>query len=375
MIYLLLIAFSVILHVNSYAATYFVAKTGSNNNSCIQAQSETTPKLTIGSGISCLAAGDTLMIGPGSYSESISASSIPSGSSWSNTTKIKGAGMNNGTRLLFSGDAVGIHFTTVKQYIEFYDLELDGNNNSGHDGIKIDNVAAHHLRFTRIRAHHVRDQGILTNASAHDLEFFDIEAHHNGVNGSCYKAGGYCHGLYIDSDNVLVDGCSLHDNQGLGVQWYPSPNNVTMRNCVVYNNYSWGIFFNAATNVKIYNNTVYNNGTGNGHPGIAGSGSTNQIRNNIAYNNAGGQTSCGGGAVCSNNFTGDPNFVNAAVANFQLQSTSGAIDAGTNLGSSVPTDRNGVPRPQGSAFDIGAYEFVGSSPQLNAPSNLQVTAN
>ena len=34
--------------------TYYVAKTGSNSNSCTQAQNQSTPKLTISAGISCL---------------------------------------------------------------------------------------------------------------------------------------------------------------------------------------------------------------------------------------------------------------------------------------------------------------------------------
>src|SRR5438093_5022735 len=43
--------------------------------------------------------------------------------------------------------------------------------------------------------------------------------------------------------------------------------------------------------------------------------------------------------------------------NFHLQSTSPAIDAGTTL-ASVMTDYDGVTRPQGSAYDIGAYEYA-----------------
>ena len=37
-------------------------------------------------------------------------------------------------------------------------------------------------------------------------------------------------------------------------------------------------------------------------------------------------------------------------------STSGVIDRGTSL-EGVATDADGVARPQGAAFDIGAYEY------------------
>lgn len=54
----------------------------------------------------------------------------------------------------------------------------------------------------------------------------------------------------------------------------------------------------------------------------------------------------------------DPDFVNAAAFNFQLQENSPCVDAGRNVSSVVARDLLGVPRPQGLAFDIGAYEFV-----------------
>jgi len=71
----------------------------------------------------------------------------------------------------------------------------------------------------------------------------------------------------------------------------------------------------------------------------------------------------------------NPNFVAAASQNFQLSSGSPAIDAGTNTG--VALDFNGVARPQGAAFDIGAFEFAsGSSSAAQPPApptNLRVS--
>jgi hypothetical protein len=52
----------------------------------------------------------------------------------------------------------------------------------------------------------------------------------------------------------------------------------------------------------------------------------------------------------------NPDFVNAAGGNYALASGSPAIDHGMTL-SPVTTDYNGVARPQGAAYDIGAFEY------------------
>ena len=53
----------------------------------------------------------------------------------------------------------------------------------------------------------------------------------------------------------------------------------------------------------------------------------------------------------------DPLFINSATGDFNLQETSDAIDAGTTI-ATVTTDIIGVTRPQGAAYDIGAFEVV-----------------
>src|SRR5689334_20736467 len=61
--------------------TYYASKAGNDSVSCAAAQSASRPKRTITGGISCLAAGDTLLVRAGSYDEQIT--SVPSGTSWS----------------------------------------------------------------------------------------------------------------------------------------------------------------------------------------------------------------------------------------------------------------------------------------------------
>jgi hypothetical protein len=62
--------------------------------------------------------------------------------------------------------------------------------------------------------------------------------------------------------------------------------------------------------------------------------------------------------------------------NFNIQSTSAAKDAGVATSPTVTTDLLGNARPQGPAFDIGAYEFVVAQTQKpNAPTGLVGTAH
>ena len=57
---------------------------------------------------------------------------------------------------------------------------------------------------------------------------------------------------------------------------------------------------------------------------------------------------------------GNPNFLNPSQQNFHLKSVSPAIDQGTNV--IVFTDIEGNTRPQGEAYDIGAFEFIHQPP-------------
>ena len=94
------------------------------------------------------------------------------------------------------------------------------------------------------------------------------------------------------------------------------------------------------------------------------------MANNISYGNPGGDVyGLTSATVKTNLFGTDPKFVDAAHADFRLQSSSPAINAGTPR-SQVTTDIAGGPRPQGNGYDIGAYEY-GANP-VPAPENVRV---
>src|SRR5262245_17709911 len=72
------LALLVLIPANAQAATYYVAKTGDDNNSCATAGSQSSPRQPINRGLACLGAGDTLIVRPGTYEE-VLPDVIPSG--------------------------------------------------------------------------------------------------------------------------------------------------------------------------------------------------------------------------------------------------------------------------------------------------------
>src|SRR5882724_1451185 len=191
--------------------------------------------------------------------------------------------------------------------------------------------------------------------------------------------------------------------------------NLTVRNNLIHDSRCDGINFAtidpAQVAVKAYNNVIYRAGTGPAPGGVegnyacvnvGGSGSAAvQITGNTMYD-CGRRANADSGAVSASvpviltdnivdaiggesytapnsslaNFSGknnlffgdgatpsfsttslnaDPKFVDVTSNNFQLQPGSPAVDAGANDG--ISRDIVQTPRPQGVAYDIGAYEL------------------
>ena len=188
--------------------------------------------------------------------------------------------------------------------------------------------------------------------------------------------------------NVLIDSNFVHDLVGqIGdIQCMLSPNihDWTFRNNVFAN--ITGTFAVGIPRVFFYNNTFYKvsithpfsfriiEGTHNGIEGV--------VKNNLFVNCADGRTDAGwygkqadtvvdyNYVACGDSFMppdeyfdeihgiegGDPKFVDISNNAFQLKSDSPAKDSGATL-TDFSVDKDGTTRPQGSAWDIGAYEY------------------
>jgi hypothetical protein len=124
-----------------------------------------------------------------------------------------------------------------------------------------------------------------------------------------------------------------------------------------FHNIDATVFFTSnvqgGTRSVVVRNNIFWPSTGNGYVSIFSSGEVT-FSHNLYYN--GGSAYSGD----SSPVTGDPLFTNAGSLDFTLQSSSPARNAGTSTTASTvaPKDRNGVSRPQGASYDIGAYEYV-----------------
>ncbi|HZG58843.1 fibronectin type III domain-containing protein [Paenibacillus sp.] len=139
-----------------------------------------------------------------------------------------------------------------------------------------------------------------------------------------------------------------------------------IRNNVIIKTTDAAVYMNKATNYKVYNNTIFNVGSGVGaieSRYVQSNGLVyNNLMNGIIKNRDGGTHTA---AANLTNATIDF-MVDAANRNYRLNplKATAAINTGTSLPSEVPTDFYGDARPYGSGYDIGAVEF---SPDETVP--------
>ncbi|MGJ5674910.1 MAG: bluetail domain-containing putative surface protein [Nostochopsis sp.] len=205
------------------------------------------------------------------------------------------------------------------------------------------------------------------------------------------------HGIVLDTS----DGTDYHAEAYQG--------KTLLANNTVYNNGGYGIVAFRNTNVDIVNNTTYQNARNpltNGEIAVLSSQNVRGYNNityarsdrqanliwesqnvlfdrNLAYNYSQFISSDSSNVQGSQNVLGyDPQFVNPSQGDFTLQSTSPAIDVGSDIFNSInslKTDQRGNNRPQdsdgnGSAIpEIGALEVGTNSASVQNSDIIGVT--
>lgn len=222
------------------------------------------------------------------------------------------------------------------------------------------------------------NRGINTYSEQANAAFIERHSVHDNVIVN-QRGDGIMFGYYVVGDNWIYN--NLVIRAGLGPEWpdgesyhtgiriNPGHEEVTSTTVYCYNNTLVGCGWSGAvlpgetghiligpemphTTVCLSNNIIYSTG----QPYLAEESATLASGNHRnCWFGSGAAPAWDTGAINSN-----PQFSNVAADDFQLQQGSPCIDAGRNLSSVVARDLLGIPRPQGSALDLGAYEYQGN---------------
>ncbi len=389
----------------AYAATYYVATTGSDGNPGTEKQ----PWRTIAYSVNSIVAGDTVYVKGGVYNEG--------------TIRFRRSGTKSAPIKLLNapGESPVIHCIDPKQIHRIILQHESGDRfpigwitiegfeiRNCWEGIKGYNI--HDSTFRGNWIHNNLNQGFLGSGTR--VVFDRNRVNHNGPF-SKNPASTKVHGLYANGTAWTITNNLFYDNLGYGIQlngasgsiydsskhagpeFAVSHNWVIANNTIAYNVYRAGmvIWGSTCNNARIENNIFYKNSVKLGSSAVQGidfasTGCTGlEIRNNLFYaSGAGGTRAISSTPTEGVHYTQSDNlinvsapaFVNAGAAlppspNFALTAQSPAIDAGRSLDiTKIAID--GTARPQGRAYDIGAYEYTadGNNQSPDAPTALRV---
>lgn len=339
---------------------WFVSPTGSDSNSCA---AEASPCLTIQGAInkSGIKSGDTIYIATGSYTYSdpnYYVVYIPS-----NLTLTLSGGWDN-------------TFTTQNGF-SFIDgqYKYPGVFNSG-------NATLDHFQIQNGNPNYDVGGGSVGGIYSEGSLFLNNSA---VIDNS---------GEGVSSGNLTLNNSTVQGNSGIGI----AANTLTLNNSTITGNQGGGLSVGGGTitNSTITKNTIpAGKGPGGGIK-ILASGTLTIMNSIIAGNTADSGSDCSGTISTSDHnlignisgctlttSTGDQLNKNPLISSYSignpgyhaLLNGSPAIDAG-NPATCLPIDERGMSRPQGSACDIGAYEYVpsGAAGSIGtSDGNLQMT--
>jgi hypothetical protein len=395
----------------AFATTFYVAKSGSDSNPGTLA----SPWLTIQHAADTVNAGDTAIVGDGTYTGaactagensgqglvSVSHSGAPGNYITFKSQNKWGAVLQGNTTSATSGCAEGWRLSG--SYIRIQDFDMRGfaddavDNYPGGQFINIVGNHIHDIGRYCTRTGIGRDAIFLSNPNVtiEQNTINDIGRYAPNENG-CVNPLNYQqndHGIYVDgaSGVMIRNNIFYRVEHGYSVQVYPS--NVDSLS-VLNNTFVWGDAYGYAgflilstpgiTNFRIENNIAYSAPANVFVRFATTTGYTGTIANNVTYNGTISDVTPSGVTLSGNLNDTDPALAsvgsstidNASVPDVHLTSGSPAIHAGLVL-PDVPNDYSGDSRPQGAGYDVGAFEFLAvvSPNPPSPPTNLTATAH
>ncbi len=451
------------------AATYYVATTGNDGDPGNAAN----PWATVQKAATTAVAGDTVYVMAGEYKERVSVANAGAPGAYitfsaypGHVVTLNAAGLS--TNAYFQGvfTITNVSYVKVQGFrlinsvafgavvYDSHHIEISGNSvyNTRYSGIGV--WISRHVIVDGNEVEYAATSGeqeCISVSQSSAVQVSRNHVHNNARGGSGGDVGidikngsfdvlvkaNHVHNLstlclYVDAyeewtHDIVLDGNLVHDCAGIAVASERGGllDRVTVQNNVVFHNYSFGFavgdwgtpgYTRRMNDIKVINNTFYENGWDNGAPhwggGIFLFGTPGEsmsligfvARNNIFSQNTTFQIldrSNGVGTVIEHNLIhgvvdgeensirganyieGDPLFADVALADFRLRPGSPAVDRG-KVEATPPADYDNRTRPLSIAPDLGAFEYPlgggGGGPAVYANFNGQrgneiVTAN
>jgi hypothetical protein len=405
---------TLILSHGLYGATYYVATTGSDAN----AGTQSAPFATIQRGVDLAKPGDTILVENGTYG--------PNGH-YTCGTQCSQSGYSAPVSLRNSGTASApITIAAQNKWGAVLDCQLPyGYSGDGTDGVQACDAyfnfqgSASYITISGFDIQRAYWVGAMVNATNTHVAFIGNHFHNIGNRiytvpsgtssygivgvyagtGSSYITWdgnefnnigrvphtgsvisddySHDHGLYIyNGPYTITNNIFYGQAAGWDVQTSPGSHDISIVNNTMIggaNPQKDGcmILWGQNTNVTIVNNIFYN-GRNYAIDNYATSQSGSLIDHNIVHGSPSGMIAVSGITQTNNRLNTDPLFTAPSSNDYHLQAGSPAIDTGAAV--SLNSDFDGNPRPLGTAFDVGAYEWVGSEALPVAPSGLTATA-
>jgi parallel beta-helix repeat protein len=391
------------------ATTWYVDKANPASSDSPNNGSESKPWKTITYALGRISGGDTVLVKNGTYNESGLYIYGPSGSPGKETTL---AAYPGHSPVFLGAGNTGRWAVDNMSYFTIEGFDISNIN----QGIYIRN-GSHHITVRNNKVHNTGGEIMRVTDNSHDILFEGNEVYDGGLLGGANGEGFYIGTTGDHSYNVTIKNNIVHDTKSEGIElkagvhdvtiegntvtksnngivpaagieisestgWAPDPN-IVVRNNVVFNPGSQSHGIRAGAGCTIYNNIVYGLSAGKFAVQVNNFGAdtdTRRIYNNTFDVPSAQAVSLGGGTTDIKNNIGpsSPNniitsqayYVNAANRDYHLVAGSEPVDAGADLSSIVPVDKDGKVRPSGTSFDMGAYEYVPTGP--SPPTNLRI---
>jgi hypothetical protein len=354
------------------AADLYVSPNGSDSNS----GSQSAPFRSILAASQAAQAGTTVHVAAGTYDGGLTTTASGTASAHiiyvSDTpfgAKIVGAGT--------ASNACG--WWNKGNYVDIKGFEIDGSGSQATSWRCGFYGTGSYSTFQSNKVHDIlTDSTAFANASANGAggAGAEMDNYAGAVNGSLigniiYNIGpsgvtsSLVHGIYEIMSGTVANNI-VYNVVGGGIQLWHGAIDMQIVNNTVDNARDGGINVGSGDSgsssttgdyITVANNIVTNSGWGISESGTTGR--NNLYVDNLSYNNPHWDIKLQNGLVDTGTVKADPNFANAAAADYHLQSSSPAIGAGS-ASYDPSTDLDGKPRST-TAPSIGAYEGSSST--------------